>query len=127
MQVAHGLRRLGHAARNAFARESLDVDPETPPQTHRARTLARALFAIEDLPTDPPAPRPRRRSALRTLAAHEELPLDPEAPRPRRAAILRALLAPERLPEDPPAPPRARRHRWLRWLLVPEPLDPPRR
>lgn len=128
MQVAHGLRKLGHAMRNAFAHESLEADPETPPRTHRARSLARALFAIEDLPTDPPVPRPRRRDALRGLAAFEELPLDAEAPRPvRGGAILRALFVPERLPEDPPAQPRARRHRWLSWLLVPESLDPPRR
>jgi hypothetical protein len=125
MQLAHGLRKLGHALRNALAREALEVDPETPPRTRRARSLARALFAIEDLPVDPPVARPRRRDAR---AAREELPLDPEpAPSPRRASILRALVVPERLPEDPPAAPRARRHRWLRWLLVPEPIDPPRR
>ncbi len=127
MQVAHGLRKLGHALRKAFARESLDVDPETPPRTRRARSLARALFAIEDLPEDPPAPRQgRRRDALRALAAFEELPLDPEAPPERRAGILHALFGPERLGEEPPEAPRPR-HRWLSWLLVPESLDPPRR
>lgn len=127
MQVAHGLRKLGHAMRNALAHESLEVDPEAPPRSRRARSLVRAVFSIEDLPVDPPAQGPRRRDALRALVAREELPLDPEVPRPVRGGILRALLVPERLPEDPPAPPRRRRHRWLRWLLVPEPLDPPRR
>jgi hypothetical protein len=125
MQVAHGLRKLGHALRNVLAREALELDPETPPRTHRARSLARALFAIEDLPSEAPAAPPPRRDAR---AAREELPLDPEVPRsPRGGSILRALFVPEHLPEDPPAPPRAGRHRWLRWLLVPEHIDPPRR
>ncbi len=122
MQVAHGLRKLGHAVRNALAHETLEADPETPPRSHRARSLARALFAIEDLPVDPPVERPRRGA----LAAREELPLDPEPPRrpARGPGILRALLVPERLPEDAPEPPRARRHRWLAWLFRPESLDP---
>ncbi len=75
---AHGLRRFVHALRNAFASETLDVEPEAPPHRTRARSFARALFAIEDLPVDPPAPPPpRRRDLLRALVAPEALPLDP--------------------------------------------------
>lgn len=102
MQLAHGLRRFGRIVRNAFARETLEVEPEPPPGRHRARTLARALFAIEDLPEDPPPP----------LA-------------PRRRDALRALFAPEHLPEDPVEPARPSRFRWLAWLFRFESLDDP--
>jgi hypothetical protein len=103
MTGAHALRTLGRILRNAFARETLDGEPEEPPGPHSARSLARALFAIE------------------------ELPLDPENPsRPSRGAgVLRALLFPEPLTEEPPEPPRRTRHPWLAWLLGPESLDPP--
>ncbi len=125
---AHGLHRFGQIVRNAFVHESLDIEPEAPPRARRARSLARALFAIEELPEDPQPPaHPSRRDRLRALAASEELPLDPEAP-PRASrgpGVLRALLVPEQLPEDPVEPSRPARHRWLSWLFRPESLDPP--
>lgn len=101
MAVAHGLRNIGSILRNVFARETLDVEPESPPRAHRVRSLASALFAIE------------------------ELPLDPEEPsRPGRgAALLRALLVPEHLPHEPREPAPRSRHRWLAWLFRPESLD----
>ncbi len=103
MRAAHGLRSVWVNMRNAFARETLGVEPEPPPRARRARSLARALFEIEPLPEDPVPP--------------------PRASRGRGA--LAALLAPEPLPEEPVEPPRPSRLRWLSWLLRPEPLDPP--
>src|SRR5512133_3777800 len=127
MQVAHALRRVGWMLRNAFAREALELDQEAPPRAKRARSLARALFAVEELPFDP-EPAPARGLARASRAGHEELGVEPERVRPARGrGVLRALFAPERLPEDPPEAPRPARHRWLSWLLVPESLDPPRR
>ena len=80
---AHGLRKFIEFLRNVFARETLDAAPEDPPRSRRARTLARALFAIEELPEDPPTPpRARWRDALRALAASEALPPEPPAAPP---------------------------------------------
>jgi hypothetical protein len=64
-------------------------------------------------------------SALRSTFRRERLPPPPEGSTPRRGPGLAALLfglGP--LPMDPVRAP-ARRGRWLRWLFVPEPLDPP--
>jgi hypothetical protein len=63
---------------------------------------------------------------LRAALSTERLPPAPEelAPERRGPGILKALFAIEPLPQDPPLEPRPR-GRWLRWLLTPEPLDPP--
>jgi hypothetical protein len=65
-------------------------------------------------------------AALRAAFAWERLPPAAEAsePAPRGPGFLRMLFAIEPLPRDPPLEPRPR-GRWLRWLLTPEPLDPP--
>jgi hypothetical protein len=64
--------------------------------------------------------------ALRAAFAWERLPpaTAASAPARRGPGLLRMLFAIEPLPLDPPLEPRAR-GRWLRWLLTPEPLDPP--
>lgn len=102
MDVAHALRIGRQVLRNVFARERLDEAPPPPAA----------------------APAAAHRPAWRLLFAPEELAVDPEpAPPPRRIPVF-AIFTPEVLPEEPPPEPSPPRARWLRWLFVPESLEP---
>jgi hypothetical protein len=126
MNVAHALRIGREIVRNLFAREPLGEDTIPPPGAPPRPSIARLLFAPERLDEAPEAgPRRQRGGLARALFVPERLEEEPPGPpRARRPSLARALFAPEPLPEDPPAAPR-RRRRWLRWLVVPEVLDPP--
>ncbi len=85
--------------------------------------LLRKIVAVESLPPPPrEAGEARRRSRLRQLVAPEVLPLDPVRPPSGGTRWLRLLLVPEPLPADAAAPARQRHTRWLEWLFAGEPL-----
>jgi len=118
------IRTVIEIFRLAVARESLPAPRDSAPRPVTRRTALRSLFAHEELPLDPEAPRGARRAGFRALFRREELAIETEAPPRAGGGLLRSLFAAEPLPSDPPVD-RPRRSPWLAWLFAPERIDPP--